>query len=76
MKIKSKEGKIFEVDADFIEWFAYRFSEKGFDIKNKYAFVRGFTKNWYAKTIEKWLKEWEKEKETFLGGIFDVKLPF
>ncbi|MEM5880916.1 MAG: hypothetical protein QXW01_03745 [Candidatus Aenigmatarchaeota archaeon] len=76
MKVKSKEGKVFDLESDFIDWVVYRFTEKGFEIKNKYAFVRGFLKRWRAETIERWINDWEKEKKTFLGGIFDVKLPF
>ncbi|MCM8819864.1 MAG: hypothetical protein NC925_03605 [Candidatus Omnitrophica bacterium] len=76
MKIRSKDNIVFDVKADFIEWVVYRFTEKGFEVKNKYAFVRGFLSKWYGKTIQRWIDEWEKEKEKFMGGIFDIKLPF
>lgn len=76
MKVKSRDGRVYDLESDFIDWVAYRFSEKGFEIKNKYAFVRGFLSKWYGKTIDKWLDEWEQQKKGFLGGIFDIKLPF
>lgn len=76
MKIKSSDGKTFDLSSDFIEWFIYKFSEKGFEIKNKYAFVRGFMKRWKSETIEKWLEKYEKERKSFLGGLLYVELPF
>lgn len=77
MKVKSRDNIVFDLSSDFIDWVAYRFREKGFDIKNKYAFVRGFLGKWKGETIKRWIEEWEmKEKKDFMGGIFDIKLPF
>jgi hypothetical protein len=76
MKIKTKTGRLIDLPSGFIEWFVAKFTEKGFEVKNKYAFVRGFMRNWSDETIEKWIQKFESEKKSFLGGLLDVKLPF
>jgi GMP synthase-like glutamine amidotransferase len=76
MKIKTKTGRVIDLPTGFVEWFSTKFSEKGFEVKNKYAFVRGFMRNWSDETIERWIEKFENEKKSFWAGLLDVKLPF
>ena len=78
MKVKSKNGRIYDLPAGFPEWFVNRFQDKiPFEIKNYYAFTRGIMRRWKDETIERWIKEYEEQgKRGFWGDLLDIDLPF